>query len=1305
MNLLWAFIWIYLINHILTEKKIRKIRKLQSLHIIDIKVTYGTKLKIINSDYVPDRVYINGDISEIDSGGGISIPSPGTNNVTLVWEQKKKKYSKLFKNIESIIEINFTDFDTSDITLMSSMFNNCKNLKKINFNNLNTSLVNNMSSMFENCISLTSLDLSNFNTTNLINIESMFKSCSSLKTLNLSNFKTPNLMIMDDLFFGCSSLIDIDISNMDTSSVIYMNSTFYDCSSLISINISNFDTKNVILMDQMFMNCISLKSLNLSNFVTSNVINMSSMFSGCISLTYLNLSNFKTSNVVYMDHMFHGCLSLVSLDLSQFETSEVISMSYMFSQCHLLVSLDLSNFDISQKNLDGLFKGCMSLKTIKFSDNYTLLYKIDKMFYECTSLISINLYNFDFGFIDNMGNLFYSCSSLTSLDLSNVDPFSVTNMEFMFFNCISLKFLIIKNWITSFVTDMKYMFFNCKSLISLDLSCFNTSQVKAMQAIFYNCLNLISLNLSNFDTSLVTNMEYMFNGCKSLKSLDLSSFNTSLVISMNYMFNECNNLTILNLSNFNIENTKEINFMFFGCKNIEYINIYNFSKGNFSNCFELFNGIKDNIVFCINSNNGYSSDQILSQIKLKKCPIIDCSNNWKENKNKIIEKKKICIDNCYNDDTYKYEYKYDCYDKCPKGTHSIKDNTFHCEKNANKCNANYPYISKVDNSCLEECHSEDFFNNICTINNIKDYKNSQSILISTIIKEIQDGSLDNLLKKEVFYRQNDIIKLDSDTLYQITSPFIQKNTDYQNISIIQLEECEKILKEKYDISQNEHLIIFKIEQYIEGILIPLIQYEIFNPNTRKKLDLRFCINENKKIYLNIPVYINENISMKYDPNNDFYKEICYPYTTDIGTDINLYDRQNEFNQYYSICPKNCIFKGYNIIKSQVICHCIIKNGIFLSSEYNKSELTYKLNLKSSNIIDIIKCHKLLFSKEGLITNFGNYIIILIIIIYLVSSFIFYLKEYSSILVQINGLLMLKYSEMNSETIKDEFKENSTDFSSSKKSKITDIKNIFQKSNIEKKIDSKMGFYINTSNNKYKETQNKKEIEKTNEYMDYELNFISFNEALENDKRNFFQYYISLLKIKHILLFTFNKMNDYNSFIIKKCLFFFYLALYLVVNALFFNDSTIHQIYVEKGNFNFIYILPQILYSIIICSIFFIIIRRFSLIQQNVMKIKQERNKHNFNTIVFVTLKYINIKLKLFFVICLILLIFFWYYLSCFCAVFKNTQLYLIKTTLISYVISFIYPFIIYLLPSFFRIFSFKQPGECLYKISQYILIF
>ena len=204
---------------------------------------------------------------------------------------------------------------------------------------------------------------------------------------------------------------------------------------------------------------------------------------------------------------------------------------------------------------------------------------------------------------------------------------------------------------------------------------------------------------------------------------------------------------------------------------------------------------------------------------------------------------------------------------------------------------------------------------------------------------------------------------------------------------------------------------------------------------------------------------------------------------------------------------------------------------------------------------------------------------------------------------------------------------------------------------------------------------------------------------------FFNFYISLLKANHILIIIFHKKNDYNSFAIKICLLFFYLTLNLVINSLFFNESTIHQIYIDKGNFNLTYIFPKIIYSFIICNLLFAILRRLSLTQQNIFKIKQEKNKLNFNLKAPIEIKYVNIKFKTFFAFCLILLVLFWYYLSSFCAVYKNTQIYLIKATLISYIISFIYPFIIYLLPGFLRISSFKNPGEYLYKISQLIHIY
>ena len=69
----------------------------------------------------------------------------------------------------------------------------------------------------------------------------------------------------------------------------------------------------------------------------------------------------------------------------------------------------------------------------------------------------------------------------------------------------------------------------------------------------------------------------------------------------------------------------------------------------------------------------------------------------------------------------------------------------------------------------------------------------------------------------------------------------------------------------------------------------------------------------------------------------------------------------------------------------------------------------------------------------------------------------------------------------------------------------------------------------------------------NNYNDYEMNSLSYEEALKIDNRTFFQYYLSLLKRKIIILFTFFVSNDYNSRSIKICLLLFSFALGYAVN--------------------------------------------------------------------------------------------------------------------------------------------------------------
>ena len=226
-----------------------------------------------------------------------------------------------------------------------------------------------------------------------------------------------------------------------------------------------------------------------------------------------------------------------------------------------------------------------------------------------------------------------------------------------------------------------------------------------------------------------------------------------------------------------------------------------------------------------------------------------------------------------------------------------------------------------------------------------------------------------------------------------------------------------------------------------------------------------------------------------------------------------------------------------------------------------------------------------------------------------------------------------------------------------------------------------------------------------EQKDFELNSLDYEEAIKLDHRSLFQFYISLIKNNHPLIFSFACINDYNPRIIKIFLFLFSFSLDFTINALFFNDDTMHKIYEDKGKFNFLYQIPQILYSTLISKFIDTLIKYLALSQDNFVDLKQE-DKKNFNK------KYrekfirtIKIKFILFFFITFIILGFFWYYITCFCGIYINTQIHLISDSLISLITSFFYPFIMLLIPGIFRISSIrvkKPTRKFLYKFSSII---
>ena len=217
--------------------------------------------------------------------------------------------------------------------------------------------------------------------------------------------------------------------------------------------------------------------------------------------------------------------------------------------------------------------------------------------------------------------------------------------------------------------------------------------------------------------------------------------------------------------------------------------------------------------------------------------------------------------------------------------------------------------------------------------------------------------------------------------------------------------------------------------------------------------------------------------------------------------------------------------------------------------------------------------------------------------------------------------------------------------------------------------------------------------------------LSYDLAFKCDKRNYFQYYLSLLKQKHLIIFTFCNNQDYNIFILKLSLFLSSFSLYFAVNALFFTDESMHTIYKANGNSGIISQITNIIYSTIISCFINIIIKKLGLSYNDMIKIKQIPNAIEELKQSTLLMKKLKIKFGIFFIIIFIFISFFWYFIAAFCAVYKNTQKILIENTLSSFALSLLYPFGINLIPGIFRIpslINYSGCSKCCYFISKLI---
>ena len=285
------------------------------------------------------------------------------------------------------------------------------------------------------------------------------------------------------------------------------------------------------------------------------------------------------------------------------------------------------------------------------------------------------------------------------------------------------------------------------------------------------------------------------------------------------------------------------------------------------------------------------------------------------------------------------------------------------------------------------------------VHNKDNYINIPSLFNTTNNTVIYDIILENLLPS--FEPDNDIEivgEAADDVIFQITTSKNQlkaltnSSMNNYNLSILDISNCEAILKEKYNLNENVSLIILKKEKKSNKASEREIQLEIYEPYNKTKLNLSFCQDTSINIYVKAELsdetkYSYEKLkSLGYDIfniNDPFYQDICIDYTSYGNTDMSLSDRINYiYNNDDTRCQPNCKATKFSPESEYLNCSCNINEEVNNMKQKFKPKKIYESFydvLKYSNY-KILKCYNLVFTEFLMTKNKGGIIVFIFILI-------------------------------------------------------------------------------------------------------------------------------------------------------------------------------------------------------------------------------------------------------------------------------------------------------------------------------------
>ncbi|MBO1116163.1 immunoglobulin-like domain-containing protein [Enterococcus hirae] len=355
----------------------------------------------------------------------------------------------------------------------------------------------------------------------------------------LSQLDTSNVTNMKSMFSGMSNLTSLDVSGFDTSNVTDMEYMFRHMSNVTSLDVSNFDTSKVTDMSYMFNDMGSVTSLDVSSFDTSKLTDMSNMFADTPLKKLILGDTFKfvegkgALTSAWKREDGKGKAYTAEDFMNNYGTGDLTAGTY--------VSVETGTWGTSPYTFDEN-TGVLTIEAGELSGYAESPWNSDKVDSEAIKKIVLAgkvVAPEDARYLFTSASDNHKLTNVTEIEgLSQLDTSNVTVMACMFYEISSVKSLDVSGFDTSKVTNMHSMFCDMSSVTSLDLSNFDTSNVKDMSSMFYGMGSVTSLDVSGFDTSNVTTMHSMFTGMGGITSLDLSGFDTSNVTTMQDMFKD-----------------------------------------------------------------------------------------------------------------------------------------------------------------------------------------------------------------------------------------------------------------------------------------------------------------------------------------------------------------------------------------------------------------------------------------------------------------------------------------------------------------------------------------------------------------------------------------------------------------------------------------------------------------------------------------------------------------------------------------------------------------------------------------------